>query len=94
MGAAVLSGGLSTLLGVLPLALSTSEVMRTVFVSFLAMVTLGCGHGLMFLPVLLSVVGPETTPSTSMEKESPESSKAAQPGEEKSEEIVTEEEGA
>ena len=63
VGAAVLSGGLSTLLGVLPLALSTSEVMRTVFVSFLTMVTLGCGHGLILLPILLSVIGPEGSPS-------------------------------
>lgn len=66
MGAAVLSGGLSTLLGVLPLAFSTSEVMRTVFVCFVAMVTLGCGHGLILLPVLLSCVGPESTPVTTM----------------------------
>ena len=65
MGAAVLSGGLSTLLGVLPLALSTSEVIRTVFVCFVAMVVLGCGHGLIFLPALLSLVGPERTPATS-----------------------------
>ena len=76
MGAAVLSGGFSTLLGVLPLALSTSEVMRTVFVSFLAMVTLGCGHGLILLPVLLSVVGPEKIPSTTLTTESMEASKA------------------
>jgi Patched family len=62
MGAAVLSGGLSTLLGVLPLVVASSPVTRTVFVAFVAMVTLGVGHGLIFLPVLLSIIGPESTP--------------------------------
>lgn len=58
MGSAVLIGGLSTCLGVVPLAFSTSEVMRTVFVCFISMVTLGIGHGLILLPVVLSIVGP------------------------------------
>lgn len=62
IGAAVLSGGLSTLLGVLPLIFASSAVTRTVFISFLAMVTLGVGHGLIFLPVVLSMMGPESTP--------------------------------
>jgi Niemann-Pick C1 protein len=61
IGSAVLSGGLSTFLGILPLAFSTSQVMRTVFVCFLAMVALGCGHGLIILPVLLSYFGPVNT---------------------------------
>ena len=58
MGASVLVGGLSTLLGVLPLAFSTSELMRTVFVAFAGMVVLGVSHGLVVLPVILSIVGP------------------------------------
>lgn len=58
MGASVLVGGLSTMLGVLPLAFSTSELMRTVFVAFVGMVGLGVTHGLVVLPVVLSIVGP------------------------------------
>ena len=58
IGSSVLSGGLSTFLGVLPLAFSTSEVMRTVFVCFVSMVSLGLAHGLILLPVLLSYFGP------------------------------------
>jgi Patched family len=58
-GASILVGGLSTMLGVAPLAFSTSGVMRTVFISFCAMITLGISHGLILLPVLLSYCGPE-----------------------------------
>jgi len=60
MGSSVLLGGISTFLGVLPLAISTSTIFYTVFVTFLGLVTLGIGHGLILLPVLLSVFGPES----------------------------------
>jgi len=58
MGASVLLGGLSTMLGVLPLAFSTSALMRTVFVAFIEMIVLGVTHGLVLLPVILSLCGP------------------------------------
>jgi hypothetical protein len=58
MGASILVGGLSTCLGVIPLAFSTSGIMKTVFTSFVSMVTLGVGHGLILMPVLLSYFGP------------------------------------
>ena len=58
MGASILLGGLTTWLGVIPLAFSTTAIFRMVFVSFLAMVSLGCGVGLVLLPVLLSIIGP------------------------------------
>ena len=58
MGSSILLGGLSTLLGVLPLIFSTSTILSTVFTLFCSMVILGCGHGLVFLPVVLSIFGP------------------------------------
>lgn len=58
MGASILLGGLTTFIGVIPLAFSTTTIFMVVFKSFLAMVCLGCGVGLTLLPVLLSLVGP------------------------------------
>jgi len=58
MGASILLGGLTTIIGVMPLAFSTTTIFMVVFKSFLAMVCLGCGIGLILLPVLLSLVGP------------------------------------
>jgi hypothetical protein len=46
-------------LGTLPLAFSTSDIFTTVFIAFLALVLLGVSHGLILLPVLLSLMGPE-----------------------------------
>ena len=59
MGASILLGGISTFLGTLPLAFSTSEVIRTIFIVFVALVSLGLAHGLIFLPVVLAHIGPE-----------------------------------
>lgn len=58
IGASVFVGGFSTLFGVLPLALSTSEIFWTTFVIFFGLVFLGLLHGLVLLPVLLSIWGP------------------------------------
>jgi Patched family len=65
MGGSILLGGLSTILGVLPLAFATSQIIGTVFVMFVALVMLGVTHGLILLPVLLSYVGPEVCVTTS-----------------------------
>lgn len=62
MGVSILLGGLSTFLGTLPLAISASSAFMTVFWAFLCLVMLGCGHGLVLLPVLLSLFGPEDQP--------------------------------
>lgn len=64
MGASILLGGTSTLLGVLPLSFSTSEAFHTIFVIFIGLVTLGVGHGLILLPVVLSLIGPLPVDST------------------------------
>lgn len=61
MGASILLGGLTTFIGVIPLAFSTTTIFMVVFKSFLAMACLGCGVGLILLPVLLSMVGPIVT---------------------------------
>jgi hypothetical protein len=86
IGASVMLGGLSTFLGVVPLGFASSEIIRTVFVIFIALVALGLskflvcvcslqiarnqrliacvalplctGHGLVLLPVVLSLIGP------------------------------------
>lgn len=58
MGSSVLIGGLSTFFGMLPLAFSTSSVFKAVFVLFAGLVSLGISHGLILLPVLLSIFGP------------------------------------
>jgi Niemann-Pick C1 protein len=57
MGSSVLMGGVTTFLGTLPLAFSTSKIFTTVFVAFLALVVLGITHGLILLPVLLCRFG-------------------------------------
>jgi Niemann-Pick C1 protein len=59
MGSSILIGGISTFLGILPLAFSSSEIFTTIFLTFLGLVVLGCGHGLILVPIILSTIGPE-----------------------------------
>jgi len=68
MGSSVFVGGISTFLGVLPLAFSTSSTFSTIFVAFMALVVLGIAHGLILLPVLLSMFGPESKEAIVYEK--------------------------
>ena len=58
MGTSILLGGISTFLGILPLGFSTSDGFYTIFITFIGLVTLGIGHGLILLPVILSIFGP------------------------------------
>lgn len=60
MGASILLGGLTTFLGVVPLVFSTTKIFFSVFLAFFGMVLLGVTHGLILLPVILSLIGPTT----------------------------------
>jgi predicted RND superfamily exporter protein len=59
VGGGVVNGGMSTLLAVIVLAFSESYVFLTIFKQFFCIVLLGLGHGVVFLPVILSLVGPK-----------------------------------
>lgn len=59
VGIAVFLGGLTTFVGVSVLAFSEGAVFFRFFVLFSCMVVLEMSHGLIFLPVLLSYIGPE-----------------------------------
>lgn len=59
VGVSILTGGISTFLGTIPLAFSTSTIFQTIYIAFLGLSTLGVGHGLILLPVVLSTIGPE-----------------------------------
>jgi Niemann-Pick C1 protein len=52
-------GGITTFLGTVPLAFSSSEIFTSVFIAFIALVVLGITHGLILLPVILSIFGTE-----------------------------------
>ena len=59
LGASVFLGASSTFLGVMPLALSTSIVLQNIFVTVVGLISFGMLNGLIFLPTILSLVGPK-----------------------------------
>lgn len=59
MGVSILIGGISTFLGTMLLVFSSTRIFYTIFVTFLGIVTIGLGHGLILVPVILSTFGPE-----------------------------------
>jgi len=69
IGPAVLNGGITTFLALVLLGASTSHIFVTFFKVFVLTVLFGLFHGLVFLPVLLSLVGPvENLESQSLPK--------------------------
>jgi len=62
-GPAVLNGGTSTFLAFVALAFSSSYIFKTFFKIFFLVVVFGLYHGLVYLPVLLSLIGPKTSAS-------------------------------
>ncbi|GAX11141.1 hypothetical protein FisN_9Hh232 [Fistulifera solaris] len=64
MGSSIMLGGITTFLGTVPLMFSTSEIFYIIFVAFMALVLLGVSHGIILLPVILSLVGTEEQVST------------------------------
>ena len=59
IGAAVLCGATSTFLAVAVLLSSSSYVFETLSIQFALTVALGVSHGLILLPVMLSLLGPK-----------------------------------
>jgi len=60
MGNAVLCGGMTTVVGFLPTAFAPNDFGVTLFKIFFGIGVFGLGHGLVLLPVLLSLLGPAT----------------------------------
>ena len=58
IGPAVLNGGFSTFLAFVLLMTSQSYVFKTFFKIFFLVVSFGLFHGMVFLPVMLSLIGP------------------------------------
>lgn len=78
----VLNGGISTLLGVVLLAASKSYIFESFFKIMLLVIIFGMAHAVLFLPVVLSVIGPrnEIPPSRPESKISIQLSNSSRPG--------------
>ncbi|XP_014480960.1 PREDICTED: patched domain-containing protein 3-like [Dinoponera quadriceps] len=68
IGPAVLNGGLSTFLAFVLLGFSQAYVFKAFFRLFSSVVLFGLFHGLLFLPVILSLAGPGERKQNSLEK--------------------------
>ena len=66
IGASVLNAALSTFLAVAVLLFTSSYFWKTLAIQFVVTVMLGLMHGLLLLPVLLSLFGPEPFASAEM----------------------------
>ena len=57
MGRAVFKGGLTTFVGVMMLSVASSDAFRTFFKMLFSTVVFGVYHGLVVMPVVLSLIG-------------------------------------
>ena len=60
IGPAVLNGGISTFVAFMLLSMSKSKAFFTFFQIFFLVVVFGLYHGLLFLPVIMSLIGPKS----------------------------------
>lgn len=60
IGPAILNGGFSTFIALALLGTSESYVFFSFFKVFVLIIIFGLYHGLIFLPVILSIVGPDS----------------------------------
>ena len=58
LGYPIVQGAVSTILGVLPLAFSNTYIFRTFFKTLFLVISLGFLHGMVVLPVVMSLIGP------------------------------------
>lgn len=70
IGPAVLNGGFSTFLSISLMAASKSLAFISFFKIFTIVVVFGLWHGLLFLPVVLSILGPEPYPEVFAQSDS------------------------
>lgn len=71
VGKAVVNGGTTTFLGLFVLYFGPADAFRSFAGLFMYMVALGEFHGLVVLPVILSLVGPETVEGMDSDTEEP-----------------------
>ena len=58
IGQAVLQGGLTTMVSLIPLAFTTSQVVYTFFVMLFGTAVFGLAMGMVVIPILLLYIGP------------------------------------
>ena len=76
VGMPIVQGSLSTMFAIFLFAFSSHYAFRVFFKSLTLVILFGVAHGLVFLPVVLSVLGPQSTSSV---QQTPRKSKSQEP---------------